>query len=169
MGGRGLTQRGCLYPAARYQFTIQYADGWHDLSRDPSSRKVHGQGNRRLLFGGTAERRWCDPCCSYRYGERPTAGCIRILLAGGGLWFFQGGALGYSETRTAGRYDGLELHCDHWKVEPLEVEHIESSYFADKAQFPQGSVDFDCGLLMRNIPHQWLGHEDLFCATAAET
>jgi hypothetical protein len=172
MGGRGPTQRGCLYPAiprrdtsSRFntltggtifpgihhhaKFTVKETGNYYSVELQSDDGATH------VAVTGTVSDRL------------PDASVFCSLAEASG--FFQGGALGYSETRTAGRYDGLELHCDHWKVEPLEVEHIESSYFADKAQFPQGSVDFDCGLLMRNIPHQWLGHEDLFCATAAET
>ncbi|MFN0196663.1 MAG: DUF2071 domain-containing protein [Planctomycetaceae bacterium] len=79
--------------------------------------------------------------------------------------FFEAGALGYSVTRTLGRYDGLELHCDRWHIEPLDVTQIESSYFADETLFPRGSVSFDCALLMRKIAHEWHGRGELCCAT----
>jgi hypothetical protein len=42
-----------------------------------------------------------------------------------------------------------------WKITPLAVERVYSSYFADESRFPPGSVEFDCALLMRNIPHEW--------------
>jgi hypothetical protein len=42
-----------------------------------------------------------------------------------------------------------------WRVAPLEVEFVYSSYFADERRFPKGSVQFDSALLMRDIPHQW--------------
>lgn len=77
--------------------------------------------------------------------------------------FFERGSLGYSVTHTDGRYDGLELRCENWGVEPLEVERVESSYFADESRFPRGSVEFDCALLMRGIDHEWHGREDLCC------
>ncbi len=81
--------------------------------------------------------------------------------------FFEAGSLGYSVTRTPGRYDGLELHCDRWHIEPLDVTQIESSYFADEILFPKGSVDFDCALLMRRIAHEWHGRGELCCAVSA--
>ena len=77
--------------------------------------------------------------------------------------FFDRGALGYSETKTAGRFDGLELCCKNWRVESLEIERIESSYFEDESRFPPGSVEFDCALLMRGIQHEWHSREDLCC------
>jgi hypothetical protein len=78
--------------------------------------------------------------------------------------FFALGSLGYSVTRDVGRYDGLELQCDGWHVEPLAVERIESSFFADESRFPRGSVEFDCALLMRGIEHAWHAQPELCCA-----
>lgn len=75
--------------------------------------------------------------------------------------FFECGSLGYSDTRTAGEYDGLELHTINWNVESLVVERMESSFFGDEIRFPKGSVKFDCALLMRNIQHEWHGRPSL--------
>ncbi|WP_425396007.1 DUF2071 domain-containing protein [Aeoliella sp.] len=77
--------------------------------------------------------------------------------------FFEQGALGYSDTHTRGKYDGLELRCDAWQVEPLDIERVESSYFQNESAFPKGSVEFDCALLMRGIDHEWHGRQDLCC------
>jgi hypothetical protein len=75
--------------------------------------------------------------------------------------FFAKGSLGYSVTSEPGRFDGLELRCATWKVEPLSVEQIKSSFFDDRALFPEGSIQFDCALLMRDIQHEWHGREDI--------
>ena len=76
--------------------------------------------------------------------------------------FFERGAVGYSVTSSATRLDGVVLKTDSWHVEPLAVERAYSSYFEDRARFPTGSISFDCGLVMRNIPHQWETAEDLY-------
>lgn len=75
--------------------------------------------------------------------------------------FFAAGSLGYSDARRAGRYDGLELRCRRWDVQPLQVEEVRSSMFDDASLFPQGSVEFDCALLMEGIEHQWHSRETL--------
>ncbi|MCA9069634.1 MAG: DUF2071 domain-containing protein [Planctomycetaceae bacterium] len=80
--------------------------------------------------------------------------------------FFECGSLGYSDTRTPGEYDGLELHTINWGVEALAVEEMESSFFDNESQFPKGSVEFDCALLMQNIQHAWYGRP-LLCAQTA--
>ena len=80
--------------------------------------------------------------------------------------FFQAGSLGYSGTLDPSRFQGLELHCLNWQVEPLEVEEVRSSFFEDESLFPKGSIEFDCALLMRGIKHEWHGKPDLCCAVA---
>jgi hypothetical protein len=75
--------------------------------------------------------------------------------------FFEGGSLGYSATFQSGEYDGLELRSFNWRVEPLAVERIESSFFENQALFPKGSLRFDCALIMRDIQHEWHGRESL--------
>lgn len=78
--------------------------------------------------------------------------------------FFELGSLGYSDTRTRGKFDGLELQCESWHVESLNVDAIQSSYFEDQSRFPDGSVEFDCALLMRDIVHEWHSRPDLCCS-----
>lgn len=76
--------------------------------------------------------------------------------------FFERGVIGYSDARDS-RYDGLRLHCPLWKVEPLRVDRIASSFFDDKDMFPAGTVRFDHALLMRDVPHEWLSCDSLRC------
>jgi hypothetical protein len=80
--------------------------------------------------------------------------------------FFARGSLGYSVTRSPGEFDGLELRSLNWRVQPLAVERVESSFFEDRSRFPPGSVEFDCALLMRGIDHEWHGREPLRSACA---
>jgi hypothetical protein len=80
--------------------------------------------------------------------------------------FFQAGSLGYSPSAEPGRLDALELHSLDWKVQPLAVQRIESSFFDDRARFPDGSIQFDCALLMRGMQHEWHEREPM-CADCA--
>ncbi|MFK7985695.1 MAG: DUF2071 domain-containing protein [Sandaracinaceae bacterium] len=75
--------------------------------------------------------------------------------------FFEQGSLGYSCTRTDGRFDGLELRTKTWSVAPLTAHEVTSSYFEDERSFPAGSVAFDNALLMRDIDHEWHGRDAL--------
>ncbi len=65
------------------------------------------------------------------------------------------------------RLDGLRLQTDGWRVRPLAVEQVESSFFADESAFPAGSVVFDHALVMRNLVHQWHQEADLFTGALA--
>lgn len=69
--------------------------------------------------------------------------------------FFRRGAAGYSATREGRRLDGLELCTDAWRVEPVEVRSVRSTFFADEDLFPRGSAVLDCALLMRDVPVTW--------------
>ncbi len=69
--------------------------------------------------------------------------------------FFRRDAVGYSATRDPGRLDGVRLVTHAWRVEPLAVDEVFSSFFADARRFPPGSVAFDHALLMRGIPHRF--------------
>jgi hypothetical protein len=80
--------------------------------------------------------------------------------------FFARGSLGYSITSRAHWLDGLELRSFRWQVEPLAVDRVESSLFADQARFPPGTIRFDCALLMRGIEHEWHSREPLWTEEA---
>lgn len=76
--------------------------------------------------------------------------------------FFEPGSLGYSATAAGDHLDGVILKTRTWEVTPLAIEQVHSSYFADEALFPPGSVKFDCALLMRDIAHEWHAAEDMY-------
>ena len=76
--------------------------------------------------------------------------------------FFEGGSLGYSATRDGRKLDGIVLRTHSWHVEPLQVDRVSSSYFADEARFPQGSATFDHALIMRNIEHDWESAAEMY-------
>jgi hypothetical protein len=80
--------------------------------------------------------------------------------------FFEVGSVGYSPN-SSGAFDGLELRTFGWRVQPLAVERVESSFFSDAARFPPGSATLDCALLMREVQHQWLSKPALCCEPAA--
>lgn len=69
--------------------------------------------------------------------------------------FFQGGAKGFSATRSGRHLDGMELHTDAWQVEACRVRSAASSFFDDPDRFPPGSATLDCALVMRNVPASW--------------
>lgn len=89
----------------------------------------------------------------------PATSCFRSLAESSA--FFEGGSVGYSTTRDCCRLDGIRLETDGWKVSPLAVDHVESTFFADRSVFPEGSVEFDHALIMRDVRHEWHGEPDM--------
>ncbi len=69
--------------------------------------------------------------------------------------FFRAGSLGWSPSRSVNEVDGLELRTRDWRMEPLAVDWVESSYFNDRARFPAGASQFDSAFLMRGIECEW--------------
>jgi Uncharacterized conserved protein (COG2071) len=67
--------------------------------------------------------------------------------------FFEKGELGYSPNKT--KFDGLKLQAYNWKVSPLDVSNVQSSFFENEKLFPKGSIKFDNALLMTKIEHEW--------------
>jgi hypothetical protein len=155
-------------------------EGVYIPRRDSSSRVNALVGGR--LFPGVHHRasfRVLEDGGRYRVDLRSLDGAVHVCVDGnvaadlpsGSVFpsvqcasaFFERGSLGYSATRRPGHFDALELRSFGWRVEPLEVTAVASSYFEDERLFPPGSVQFDCALLMRNIAHEWHARDQL-CA-----
>jgi hypothetical protein len=67
--------------------------------------------------------------------------------------YYERGSLGYSPAGD--HLDGIRLVTRTWKLQPLEVEYVRSSFFGDVTRFPPGSVEFDSALVMRDIESAW--------------
>ncbi|WP_295828733.1 DUF2071 domain-containing protein [uncultured Microbacterium sp.] len=65
--------------------------------------------------------------------------------------FFRKDAVGWSPTRS-GALEGLRLDTDAWKVEPIDVTALSSTFFD---ALPDGAAQFDHALLMRDVPTRW--------------
>jgi hypothetical protein len=147
-------------------------EGVYITRRDSSSRFNHAVGGR--LFPGehhfatfdvddrgdsiSLSMRAADGGASVEVRGRPAKSLPATSRFGSleeASAFFEKGSLGYSDTARHRHLDGLYLLTKEWHVEPLEVEHVRSSFFDDTSLFPRGSVELDCALLMRNIHHEW--------------
>ena len=69
--------------------------------------------------------------------------------------FFEKGSLGYSVTKSGKCLDGINLEIKDWQVEILKLDFVESSFYNNPNVFPQGSIEFDHVLLMKNVAHEW--------------
>jgi hypothetical protein len=95
----------------------------------------------------------------------PASSCFSSLVEASA--FFEGGSLGYSVTRDGERLDGLLLRTMDWRIRALSVTEVHSSFFADRQRFPEGSIEFDHALVMRDILHEWHKAEDLYAVSRA--
>jgi hypothetical protein len=134
---------GILFPGVQHhaRFNVRERDGRYRIGLDGDDHLTH-----LIVEGHVAS-------------ELPESSVFGSL--GAASTFFERGSLGYSATARPGEFDGMELRSFGWRVEPLAIERIESSFFDDRALFPAGSVEFDCALLMRGIEHEWHGREPL--------
>jgi hypothetical protein len=78
--------------------------------------------------------------------------------------FFEEGSVGYSATSDPSRFDTLQLKTKDWRVTPLTVQYVRSSFFDDPDRFPMGTVEFDNALIMRGVEHEWHSGESLYCS-----
>jgi hypothetical protein len=78
--------------------------------------------------------------------------------------FFETGHVGYSATRSPYRLDGISLSAFGFRLEPLEVSRVRSSFFEDRSRFPRGSAVFDSAFIMRDIAHEWHAEDDIVIA-----
>ncbi len=69
--------------------------------------------------------------------------------------FFQKGSLGYSATKNAAELDGISLKIENWKIAPIKLDFVHTSFYEDETIFPKDSITFDHALLMKNIAHEW--------------
>lgn len=136
---------GTIFPGVHHHSEFKVLESGDDYSVEMNCKKT---GNRVFVVGRSAS-------------EMPADSVFDSVDSVSR--FFERGSLGYSDTKTAGTYDGLELDCKNWHVQPFDVEVAESSFFDDESRFPAGTIEFDCALLMKDIDHQWHSREDICC------
>jgi len=165
--------------AVRWEDKAGLHEGVYIPRRDTGSMISHLAGGR--LFPGEHQRavfhvrddgehvelhmRSADGVAEVKVAGRtavalPSTSCFQSLPQASG--FFEPGSVGYSATASGQRLDGIVLKTHEWTIAPLAVEEVYSSYFADRNLFPDGSVAFDCALVMRNISHEWQSAEDMY-------
>jgi hypothetical protein len=80
--------------------------------------------------------------------------------------FFEAGSVGYQATVRGERLDGVELRSLGWRVEPFAIETARSAFFEDRARFPEGTIELDSALIMRDVEHEWHARQALRVAGA---
>lgn len=70
--------------------------------------------------------------------------------------FFESSPLGYSPSERPGSFEGLELRCEEWQMNPLHIAHASSSFF-DSEPSSIGTSQLDSAFLMTDIRATWHG------------
>ncbi|KYG77140.1 DUF2071 domain-containing protein [Roseivirga echinicomitans] len=132
---------GTLFPGEHHlaDFKVSELSGNYEVSFESNDQT-------KLLILAKVTEKWGDNSIFQNINEASS--------------FFEQGAVGYSPNNKK-TFDGLELKTTNWKVTPLEVLKVESSFFDNEQVFPKGSVKFDNALLMKNISHEWIGLEEI--------
>jgi hypothetical protein len=139
---------GRLFPGEHHRARFEVRDD----GRAVSLAMTPEEGDARVVVNGvTAE-------------ALPVNSCFDSLEESSA--FFSSGSSGFSVTRDPRRLDGLKLVTASWSVQPFEVSDVYSGFIADEARFPKGSIEFDHGLVMRDIPHEWQALGPFNCAPA---
>jgi hypothetical protein len=135
---------GRIFPGVHKRATFDVADSGTGI--DISIRAIAGD---------------MDVALRGKSAEQLPAGCAFPSLAAASE-FFRGGSVGYSPGRDRGRLEGLKLVSPKWRVDPLAISEVHSSWLSDTSRFPAGSTEFDCALVMRDIAHHWVIAPDLY-------
>jgi hypothetical protein len=125
---------GKIFPGRHYhaEFNVKEANGHYDVAfRSSDGTTIEINAHKTNHF---------DPNSIFKTIENASE-------------FFQRGAVGYSPSGK--KFEGLELKTYNWKVEPLTVSNVQSSFFEDETVFPKGSIHFDNALLMTQVEHEW--------------
>jgi hypothetical protein len=125
---------GRLFPGTHHlaQFNVQESDKKYHVD-------FHSSDNTTISFDGR-ETNQLDPHSIFQTLENVSD-------------FFEKGDVGYSPNKN--KFEGLQLQAYTWKVRPLEVSNVNSSFFENVRLFPKGSIKFDNALVMTEIEHEW--------------
>lgn len=132
---------GRLFPGVHHGATFTVRDDPGDAAGAIAMDVKSGDGTTDVAFSAREASSWSTPS---RFADLKEA-CA----------FFAQGDCGFSCTRDGDAVEGMQLRIANWSARPLTVELQKAAFYLDNPQFPRGSVEFDCGLLMRAVPHEW--------------
>jgi hypothetical protein len=128
---------GRLFPGVHGHARFQVSESEDRVAMDVASE----DGETDVHFSARVSKEW-----------RPTPGFDSFDDVSE---FFRKGDCGFSCSLRGNELEGLQLKTLKWEMSPLEIESQHSAFYSNSQRFPAGSLDFDCGLLMRGIPHEW--------------
>lgn len=128
---------GRLFPGVHHHAQFQVSESQNRLAMDVSS----DDGKADVHFSAHVSEEW---------RHTPSFGSFDDVSE-----FFRKGDCGFSCSLRGDELEGLQLKMLKWEIVPMEIESQHCAFYADSQRFPAGSLNFDCGLLMRGLPHEW--------------
>jgi hypothetical protein len=128
---------GRLFPGVHHHARFQVSESQNHLAMDVTS----DDGKADVHFSARVLGEW---------RHTPSFGSFDEVSE-----FFRKGDCGFSCSLRGDELEGLQLKMLKWEMVPMEIESQHCAFYADSQRFPAGSLDFDCGLLMRGLPHEW--------------
>lgn len=134
---------GRIFPGVHHQASFQVEDNPDQLSMDV----ITNDGAAAVRFTARPDREW-HPTAAFSTFEAVSE-------------FFRKGDCGFSCSSTGDELEGLQLKTLQWNMTPMRIESQHCTFYSDPQRFPAGSIEFDSGLLMRGIPHEWHNLTDI--------
>jgi hypothetical protein len=128
---------GRLFPGVHHHARFQVSEGHDRLAMDVTT----DDGEADVHFSARISGEW---------RHTPSFGSFDEVSE-----FFRKGDCGLSCSLSGDELEGLQLKMLKWEMVPIEIESQQCAFYADPQRFPSGSIAFDCGLLMRGLPHEW--------------
>jgi len=128
---------GRLFPGVHGHAQFQVAESDDSLTMDVTS----DDGQTDVSFTARTSKEW-QPTSSFESFEEVSN-------------FFKKGDCGFSCSLSGDELEGMQLKIFRWEMTPLQVGSQHAAFYSDPLRFPAGSIEFDCGLLMRGIEHEW--------------
>jgi len=128
---------GRLFPGVHHHARFQVSESQSRLAMDVTT----GDGRADVRFSAHALGEWRHTPCFGAFDEVSE--------------FFRRGDCGFSCSLRGDELEGLQLKMLSWEMVPMEIESQHCAFYSDLNRFPAGSLEFDCGLLMRGLPHEW--------------
>jgi len=140
---------GRLFPGVHHGATFSVQDNEDRISMDVKSDDSETDVN----FSATDSPDW-QPTSAFKSLDEASE-------------FFQHGECGFSCSLDQRSVEGMQLKISQWSVKPLAVQLKNAAFYFRSSRFPKGSVEFDCGLLMRAVPHEWHQIKDISALNTA--
>lgn len=128
---------GRLFPGVHHAAEFHVTDSPDGLTMD-----VHTQSNEAdVFFEASYATGWDKTSLFQTFDEA--------------CQFFKRGDCGFSCSLHEGELEGMQLRTLKWEMAPLQVTKVKAKFYEKLRLDGPGNIEFDCGLIMRGIPHEW--------------